>query len=68
MQVTGQFPALQTTAANWHVRSSNKVMTFAARELLLKTLEQRNEIWVSVLNWLLELLAWTWAETGQYRD
>jgi tetratricopeptide (TPR) repeat protein len=41
----------------------------AARELLLKTLEQRNEIRdVAVLNWLLELLAWTWAETGQYRD
>jgi tetratricopeptide (TPR) repeat protein len=41
----------------------------AARELLVKTLEQRNEIRdVAVLNWLLELLAWTWTQTEQYRD
>jgi tetratricopeptide (TPR) repeat protein len=41
----------------------------AARELLLKTLEQRNEIRdVAVLNWLLEALAWTWTQTEQYRD
>jgi tetratricopeptide (TPR) repeat protein len=41
----------------------------AARELLLKALEKRNEIGdVAVLNWLLELLAWTWTLTEQYRD
>jgi tetratricopeptide (TPR) repeat protein len=40
-----------------------------ARELLLKALEQRNEIEeLAVLNWLLELLAWTWTVTEQYRD
>ena len=40
-----------------------------ARELLLKTLEQRNEIGdLTVLNWLLELLHWTWILTEQYRD
>jgi tetratricopeptide (TPR) repeat protein len=41
----------------------------AARELLLKALEQRNEIEdLAVVNWLLELLAWTWTLTEQYRD
>ena len=41
----------------------------AARELLLKALDQRKEIEdVGVLNWLLELLAWTWTLTEQYRD
>lgn len=41
----------------------------AARKLLLKVLEQRNEIRnVAVLNWLLELLACTWTRTEQYRD
>jgi tetratricopeptide (TPR) repeat protein len=41
----------------------------AAREVLLKALEQRNEIGdVAVLNWLLEALAWTWTQTEQYRD
>jgi Tfp pilus assembly protein PilF len=41
----------------------------AARKLLLKALERRNEIQdVAILNWLLELLAWTWTQTEQYRD
>jgi tetratricopeptide (TPR) repeat protein len=41
----------------------------AAREQVLKALEQRNEIGdVAVLNWLLELLAWTWTLTEQYRN
>jgi hypothetical protein len=41
----------------------------AAREVLLKALEQRNEIGdVVVLNWLLGLLAWTWIVNEQYRD
>ncbi len=41
----------------------------AAREQLLKALEQRNEIGdVAVLNWLLGLLAQTWTLTEQYRD
>jgi tetratricopeptide (TPR) repeat protein len=40
-----------------------------ARELLLKALEQRNDIRdPAVLNWLLELLSWTWTLTEQYRD
>jgi len=41
----------------------------AARELLLKALDQKDEIRdVVTLNWLLELLAWTWTATDQYRD
>jgi len=41
----------------------------AARELLLKALDQRDEIRdLATLNWLLELLAWTWTATDQYRD
>ena len=41
----------------------------AARKLLLKALDQRKEIGdVGVRNWLLELLAWTWTLTEQYRD
>jgi tetratricopeptide (TPR) repeat protein len=40
-----------------------------ARELLVKALEQRNEIKdPAVLNWLLACLAWTWTVTEQYRD
>jgi len=40
----------------------------AARELVSKALDQRDEIRdVATLNWLLELLAWTWTATDQHR-
>ncbi len=41
----------------------------AARELVSKALDQRDEIRdVATLNWLLELLAWTWTATDQHRQ
>jgi tetratricopeptide (TPR) repeat protein len=40
-----------------------------ARQQLLKALQQRNDIQDrSTLNWLLNLLWWTWAFTEQYRE
>lgn len=69
MQVTGPFPALQSTAAKLAYSFIQQGDYLAARNLLLKALEQRNEIRdAAVLNRLLELLAWTWTQTGQYRD
>lgn len=41
----------------------------AARQQLLKALERRNDIRdPAVLNWLLDLLWWTWTFTEQYRE
>lgn len=43
----------------------------AARQLLLKALEQRNDIQdqdAAALNWSLDLLWWTWTFTEQYRE